>query len=108
MAALIPPFLALAVIGSVAALVVHVASLFGATYLFEHFLRFLIPGVFVISLPMIFAMNGLTGDIKQKDLWRAALRGCPQWMRRTLWVICGYAWVGLCRGSFLAVAWIRL
>jgi hypothetical protein len=87
------PFLALAVAGFVAVLAIHVASLFGVTYLW-HFLRFLFPGIFVVFLPTIFVMNRLTRDFKQKDIWRAALRGCPQWMRRAVWAIIGYAWVG--------------
>jgi hypothetical protein len=34
-------------------------------------------------------MNRLTSDFKQKDLWTAALRGCPSWMRNALWVVIG-------------------
>jgi hypothetical protein len=47
------------------------------------------PGIFVVWLPTVLMMNGLTRDFKQKDLWTAALRGCPSWMRRTLWVTQG-------------------
>jgi len=90
-----------AAVGFMAMLAVHVASLFGTTYAFEHLLKFLAPGVFVVFLPTIFVMNRLTRDFKQKDIWRAALRGCPQWMRRALWVICGYAWVGFFALPFL-------
>lgn len=77
MLALIYPFLALAIVGSVATLAIHVASLFGFTYPFEHFLKFLGPAVFIVFLPTIFVMNQLTREFKQKDIWRAALRGCP-------------------------------
>jgi len=35
-------------------------------------------------------MNRLTRDFKQRDLWKAALRGCPGWMQRALWVVWGY------------------
>lgn len=94
MAALIYPFLVIASAGFVAMLVVHISALLGNTYLFDHSLRFLAPGLFIAFLPMIFVMNRLTRDFKQKDVWRAALRGCPQWMYRTVWVIFGYAWVG--------------
>jgi hypothetical protein len=65
-------------------LVVHAASLFGNTYLFERAIAVLGTGVFVVFLPTIFVMNRLTRDFKQKDLWRAALRGCPRWMYRTV------------------------
>jgi hypothetical protein len=101
MAAVTYPFLALATVGFVAMLAIHVASLFGITYPFDQSLRFLGPGVFIVFLPMIFVMNRLTRDFKQKEVWRAALRGCPQWMRRTVWIICGYAWVGFFALPFL-------
>jgi hypothetical protein len=65
-------------------LVVHAASLFGNTYLFERAIAVLGTGVFAVFLPTIFVMNRLTRDFKQKDLWRAALRGCPRWMYRTV------------------------
>ncbi|MGC2163735.1 MAG: zinc ribbon domain-containing protein [Silvibacterium sp.] len=100
-AALVYPFLALAIVGSVATLMIHVASLFGITDPFEHYLKFVGPGVFVVFLPMIFVINRLTRDYKQKDLWRAALRGCPSWMRHAVWVIFGYAWVGFFALPFL-------
>jgi hypothetical protein len=94
MKALIYPFFALAAVGFVAMLIVHVTSLFGVTALFAAWLKFLAPGVFVVFLPTVLVMTRLTRDFKQKDVWRAALRGCPQWMRRTVWGILGYAWVG--------------
>lgn len=94
MTAVIYPVFALAAVGFVAMLVVHVASLFGNTYLFERTLAVLGPGVFVVFLPTIFVMNRLTRDFKQKDLWRAALRGCPRWMYRTVWGIFLYCWAG--------------
>jgi Na+/H+ antiporter NhaD/arsenite permease-like protein len=92
--ALIYPFLALAMLGSIATLVVHISSLFGITYLFEHVIKFIGLAVFIVFLPTIFVMSRLTREFKQKDIWRAALRGCPQWMRRALWIILGYAWIG--------------
>lgn len=94
MTALIYLVLALSATGFMAMLAIHVASLFGVTYPFDLFLKFLAPGVFILTLPTIFVMSRLTRDFKQKDIWRAALRGCPQWMRQAVWVIFGYAWAG--------------
>ena len=94
MAAVSYPLLALAAVGFIATLTVHVASLFGVVYPFEPSTKFLIPGMFVVFVPAIFVMNRLIKDFKQKDVWRAALRGCPQWMRRAVWAVFGYAWVG--------------
>jgi hypothetical protein len=101
MVALVYPFLVLSAVGFAAALAVHVASLFGVTAPFAHGLRYLGPCVFVLAVPMILVMNRLTQDFKQKDTWRAALRGCPQWMRRVVWVMSGYAWVGFFALPFL-------
>ena len=94
MTAVVYPFFALAAVGFAAMLVVHVASLFGDTYLFERTVAVLGPGVFVVFLPTIFVMNRLTRDFKQKYLWRAALRGCPRWMYRAVWGIFLYGWAG--------------
>lgn len=100
MTAVICPVFASAGVGFVAMLVIHVASLFGNTYLFERTLAVLGPGLFVVFLPTLFVMNRLTRDFKQKDLWRAALHGCPRWMYRTVWSIFLYCWPGT------AVAWM--
>lgn len=94
MIAVIYPFFALAAVGFAAMLVVHVASLFGNIYLFERSIAVLVPGMFVVFLPTIFVMNRLTRDFKQKDLWRAALRGCPRWMYLAVWGIFVYGWAG--------------
>lgn len=52
---------------------------------------FLFIGIFVVWFPTVILMNRLTRDLKQKDLWKAALRGCPSWMRGTLWIVIGIA-----------------
>jgi len=49
----------------------------------------LFGGLFVVWFPTVVLMNRLTQDFKQKDLWKAALRGCPAWMRITLWIVVG-------------------
>lgn len=91
---LIYPFLVLSAAGFAALLIIHLASLFGVAYPFERLAGILGPGIFVVFLPTISVMNRLTRDFKQKDIWRAALRGCPTWMRRAVWTICGYSWLG--------------
>jgi len=91
---LIYPFLALSAVGFAALLAIHVASLFGVALPFERFIGILGPGIFVVFLPTILVMNRLTRNFKQKDIWRATLRGCPTWMRRTVWTIFGYSWLG--------------
>ncbi|HVM93169.1 MAG TPA: hypothetical protein VMT67_10185 [Terriglobales bacterium] len=46
-------------------------------------------GIFIVWFPTIFLMNKLTEDFKQKDMWKAALRGCPPWMRKSMWAVVG-------------------
>ncbi len=94
MSAVFGLFFVLAAFGTAATLVVHVASLLGNTYLFEQTIAVLGPGVFVVFLPMIFTVNRLTRDFKQKDVWRAALRGCPRWMARAVSGTFLYCWAG--------------
>jgi hypothetical protein len=48
------------------------------------------PGIFVVWLPTVLLMNRLTRDFKQRDLWKAALRGCPTSMRTGLWVVIAF------------------
>ena|ERR1700693_608052 len=91
MTAFIYPFLILASVGFVAILSVHVAALAGSTWAFTHFLKFLFPGIFIVWLPTVLAMGRLTRDFKQKDIWKAALRGCPLWMQRAQYIVLGYA-----------------
>jgi hypothetical protein len=52
--------------------------------------RFLFPGIFLVWLPTIFLSNSLTRDFKQRDFWKATLRGCPKWMQTSLGVLWGY------------------
>jgi hypothetical protein len=94
MTVIIYPSFAFAGIGFVALLVVHLASLFGNTSLFDRTIAVLGPGVFVLALPTIVVMGSLARDFKQKDIWRATLRGCPRWMYRTVWGIGAYCWAG--------------
>jgi len=90
---LIYPFLILACVGFVLVLSVHVGALAGRTVPFKYVGHFIFPGIFLIWLPTILVMNRLTREFKQKDIWKAALRGCPLWMRAGLWVVSGYAFL---------------
>jgi hypothetical protein len=84
----------LAVVGFAAMFIIHVASLLGIRGPFEPLLTYLVPGMFVVFLPAVLVMSRLTRDFKQKDIWRAALRGCPKWMQRAVRVVFGYSWLG--------------
>jgi hypothetical protein len=85
------PTMVLSAVGLLACVTLHIATLLAAPELAGKVTSVLFPGIFVVWLPTVLVMNRLTRDFKQKDIWKAALRGCPEWMRRTLWIIWGYA-----------------
>ncbi|HEY7404314.1 MAG TPA: hypothetical protein VIB39_12385 [Candidatus Angelobacter sp.] len=86
-------FLVLAVAGFLGTLTIHIAAFAGVTGPLIY-LKFIVPGLFVVWLPTILVSNHLSKEFKQNDYWRAALRGCPKWMRTGFWVIWGYGILG--------------
>jgi hypothetical protein len=80
-------------VGVAATLAIHVAALFGARGPFHRWFIYFAPTLFAVWLPAVAVMGSMTREAKQKDLWRAALRGCPKWMRRTVWTTGGYSWI---------------
>ena len=50
-------------------------------------------GMFFLWVPTLFLMRSLTKDFKRKDMWKAALRGCPRWMRIGMWILVALALV---------------
>ncbi len=84
------PVMALASLGVLASFCLAFAALNGSPSMAKAF-SFLFPGVFAVWLPTILFANLLIADFKQRDFWKAALRGCPPWMRAGLWVVTGLA-----------------
>jgi len=72
--------------GLVLSVIVHAASLAGIPTPLGEKSWILHIGIFVVWFPAVLVRQPLTREFKQKDLWRAALRGCPAWMRRFVWV----------------------
>ena len=58
-------------------------------------------GIFAVWFPTVILVNRLTRDFKQKDLWKAAFRGCPSWVRNGLWAFVG----GVMAITFLPAIW---
>lgn len=86
---LLYPFMWLAALGFIASTTVHVGAYLGIHILPEPML--LGPGIFVVWLPAVLVSMRLVKDFKQKDFWKAALRGCPQWLRKGIPVLFAYA-----------------
>jgi hypothetical protein len=87
------PVMVVAGIGVLLCLSFYLLGLSGIHPLPARQMPTLFAGVFVVWLPTVLLMNRLTKDFKQKDLWKAALRGCPAWMKTTLWVVVGSVFV---------------
>ena len=85
-------FSVLAGIGLVCSLAVHAASLAGIA-LFGGDAFALHAGIFVVWIPAVIVAHRQTRDFKRKDFWKAALRGCPPWMRGLSYGFFAYALV---------------
>lgn len=73
-------FSALAGLGLVLSLAVHAAS-FAGIALFGGRAFALHVGIFVVWIPTVVIAQRNTREFKRKDFWKAALRGCPSWMK---------------------------
>jgi hypothetical protein len=102
MSVLLIPFLLLSVLGLVLSLIAHTAALLGLPQPLGPAAWGLHVGIFVVWLPAVLVSNRLVGDFKQKDFWKAALRGCPDWMRRLTYGFVAYAVVNFV--LFIAIA----
>jgi hypothetical protein len=80
----------LSAIGLLASFVLHIASFYAGPEFGKREIPIVFPGIFIVWVPTIFLAHKLTRDFKQRDFWKAALRGCPAWMYRSLWILWGY------------------
>lgn len=88
---LLTPFIILASIGLVLSVTVHLCALLGINIPFAKEAWGLHGGIFIVWLPAVIVAQRLSKDFKQKDLWKAALRGCPTWMQYITYFFFGYA-----------------
>jgi hypothetical protein len=88
---LLKPFIALSAIGLLLSIIAHVIALSGGQVPYGNYAWGLHIGIFIVWLPAVLVANKYASDFKRKDLWKAALRGCPTWMRRTTYFFFGYA-----------------
>lgn len=84
-------FICLALIGLVLSVTVHVFSLLNLKIPFGKLVWFLHGGIFVVWIPVVIIGNKLTDGYKRKNFWKAALRGCPKWMKGAVYFFIGYA-----------------
>jgi hypothetical protein len=84
-------FAALAAIGLALSVLSHIEALLGLQGPLGDYEMLLHFGIFVVWLPAILVSTQLTRDFKRKDFWKAALRGCPPWMKYMVYGFFGYA-----------------
>jgi hypothetical protein len=88
----------LSAIGFVACFTIHAAALFGMQLISERNVVPFFAGSFIVYVPAVLVANWLARNFKQKECLKAALRGCPRWMRTTVNFLGAYAVL-----SFIAV-----
>ncbi|WDP91655.1 MAG: zinc ribbon domain-containing protein [Desulfobacter sp.] len=81
---ILTPFVVLSATGLLTTIIIHLSTILKIS--FEHYDKvfFLAIGVFVVWFPTVLISTQLTKDFKRKDFWKAALRGCPKWLRRSI------------------------
>jgi hypothetical protein len=88
---LLAPFIGLSGIGLILSIIVHFIALSGNPIPYGKLVWGLHIGIFIVWLPAIVVSQTLTSDFKRKDWWKAALRGCPAWMKWMTFVFFFYA-----------------
>jgi hypothetical protein len=90
---ILKPFMLLALLGFIASLIAHLFGYAGVEKPFGINPWPLHIGIFVVWLPAVIVAQRLSKEFPQKDLWKATLRGCPPWMRISLYVLFAYAFL---------------
>ncbi len=83
-------FAILAGVGLVLSIAVHLCALVDVA-IFGEYVWLLHVGLFIVGLPAVLYSMKLTKFSKRADFWKAALRGCPRWMRTMTAVFFVYA-----------------
>jgi hypothetical protein len=81
----------LATVGLVLSVASHIAAALGSSGPLGAHVWILHIGVFVLIFPTIFVLQFLTEGFDRRDHHKAIFRGCPPWMRYTLYSCFGYA-----------------
>jgi hypothetical protein len=83
----------LAWIGLTLSVLSHLAALFGSRWPLGDDAWFLHIGIFIVWIPTVLVASRLSADFKRKDMWKAALRGYPDWMKYMVYGFFGYAFL---------------
>lgn len=83
--------MALAAVGLLLSLGVHVASLLGLRVPGGELVWSLHIGIFVVWFPAVLVAARANRGRPQREYWKTVLSGCPPWMRYTGYVLFAYA-----------------
>ena len=81
----------LAWVGLTLSLISHLAALWGSQGPLGDYAFVLHIGIFIVWIPTVLVTSRMGADFKNKDLWKAVLRGCPPWMQYMVYGFWGYA-----------------
>ena len=90
---LLLPLMVYAACGLVLSLTVHILSLFGILFGGSALFYSLHIGIFPLWFPVVFIARKMTGGARRQDFWKAALSGCPPWMKYMTYGFFIYAFV---------------
>ena len=89
--ALLLPLMVYAACGLALSIVVHILSFFGIALGGEALFTGLHIGIFPLWIPVVLIAQKMTNGATRKDFWKAALSGCPRWMKYMTYGFFGYA-----------------
>jgi hypothetical protein len=78
---LLPPLMLYAACGLALSLTVHILSFFGIQFGGNTLFMGLHVGIFPLWFPVVLIAQKMTGGARRTEFWKAALSGCPPWMR---------------------------
>ncbi len=98
---LLYPFIFLSAVGLILSIIAHISALLGIDLGIGSKVFILHIGIFVVWLPTVLVMQKMTKGCKQSDIWKVALIGCPDWMKKVTYGIIGYAIINFVIFMFL-------
>jgi hypothetical protein len=84
-------FSVVAALGLILSIFAHLAAVLGVQGPLGNYVFVLHVGIFVVWIPTVLVFRHLTAGSSRLDVWKVALRGCPEWMKYTVWGFFGYA-----------------
>ena len=77
--------------GLVLSIIAHALALAGVTLPGGQIVWSLHAGIFIVWIPTVLVSIRTTKYTSQKDFWKVALSGCPNWMRKAMYALFAYA-----------------